>query len=231
MTIQINNREVKSWKELNPEEYLEIFRIIYSPWYQDSQRATLLKFLSEVKINSSWLIDQISVSRSTLYGPKDKLRNVTFLEFIFVDTFYSLYMQKQEGALDKLIAVLFRAKDKKNLIKGDIREDFNENLIDNRLKNVAFLPEYYKQAIVFNYGTWRKWIELQYPFVFPRNGGKRDATAEPKGIKTPGWEKHLKKLAKGASDKDLHEIGDSLVLNILDRLNTMIEESRKKKRK
>jgi hypothetical protein len=45
----------------------------------------------------------------------------------------------------------------------------------------------------------------------------------------PRWDKHMWKLADGPSDYDFQKIADSKALNILQKIDELIEESEKKK--
>jgi hypothetical protein len=95
--------------------------------------------------------------RRKLYGPTSGLGNMRFLEFVFADSYFMAYNQDHDIQwLHKLLAVLYRpqrARYQPNAVNygGDRRQDFNENLIDERVAEVAKLSPAEQLAIL----TWR----------------------------------------------------------------------------
>jgi len=137
----------------------------------------LVDFLEESKLTRQLLPD-VSVrpleddEATVLHGPLERFRNLTFAEFIYADTYFSLYARHgKELFLDKLIATLYRPQregynPKSPAYKGDIREDFNENLIEDRLPLVQLLPQPTRYAILSWYRGCRKELETIYDLVF-----------------------------------------------------------------
>jgi hypothetical protein len=142
----------------------------------------LLDFLEENKLTKQ-LLPKVSVKRVALrpkikvllvdlHGPEERFRNLTFEEFIYADTYFSLFAShSNELFLDKLIATIYRPQregynPKSPAYKGDIREDFNENLVEDRLHLVRLLPQAVKYAILSWYRGCRKELETIYDLVF-----------------------------------------------------------------
>ena len=86
--------------------------------------------------------------------------------------------------LNKLIATLYRYKDKSIKIdknyNGDLREKFNDFLIDSRSKKLDRLPFYKKQAVYIYYSGSVNILTERFPLVFA--GGK--TTSTPQGNST-----------------------------------------------
>ncbi|UZR95932.1 hypothetical protein [Chondrinema litorale] len=98
-------------------------------------------------------------SHKGLYGPKSRLENITFYEFIKAENYFTDYIKKGEiQALDKLIALLYREKKAKFNPKTDqdIRQPFNDMSHQWRVKEVARWQKKYKQAILLFYHSARK---------------------------------------------------------------------------
>jgi len=119
------------------------------------------------------IIKSLDVSfRKRLIGPADYASNLTFLEWIKVDLFYSKFMQtKDETFLNKLIAVLYREKrddvDEFDLeYRGDMRIPFNEYQVQERAVLIAKLEKATKYSILLQYSGLRKWIQSKYQETF-----------------------------------------------------------------
>ena len=143
----------------------------------------ILKKLSAIEMHAlvtsfDWLLTDISLTKQLLpyvkvrlkryYGPDDALKNITIDEFAFADTFFMRYTQtKDENQLNIAIACLYRPGKKGSLLLyGDYREAFNNNNVETRIKAMAKLKNYEKQAIYLFYrGCRNKW-EQEYPAIF-----------------------------------------------------------------
>jgi len=90
---------------------------------------------------------------STLYGPKDDFDNIRAKEFHFAEMSYVAYLETNDiGYLDRLIGVLYRKhcglKGDELLKRGDVREDFNDNLVPKYANTVLRLSIDTKRAIL-----------------------------------------------------------------------------------
>lgn len=106
------------------------------------------------------------------YGPASDFDNLKMKEFHLSELYYSQVIQEEnnEGAIDSLIAVLYR-KGKKNYDEkrnpdGDIREDFNHNELPYHASKIAKWPNEVKQAIFLWYDACRQQLIDANPLVF-----------------------------------------------------------------
>jgi len=177
------------------------------------------------KILNNFIIKQIKVNKSILYGPNDKFLYMTFGEFIFADTMFShFHLGKDETFLNKLIAILFRAKkhDESHVsFNGDIRIQFNDAKIDYDSIAITKLNTKIKAAILFNYHTMRKYLSEKYIYVFG-NYKKQEDNNEEKETKsnTSTWNTILKRMSPNILDIDKY--ANQPMHTVLDFLNTSI---------
>lgn len=124
--------------------------------------------------------------RPRLFGPRERIRNMSFLEFTYADTFFTAYARKQSPAmLDKFIACLYREKKWFHFLLrrlpsygGDCRQDFNPFFVEGRARLVAGLPVEQKLAILCWYRGCREELEREFPLVF---SGSNQKTASRQG--------------------------------------------------
>ena len=103
-----------------------------------------------------------NIPGTVLFSPGEKFKGVTFLQFMFVDTMYSHYLQtKQKNHLYSFIAALY-------LKKGELFSNMN---MKNRLEYLekAIDDSSVTDAIVINYMMMKKWLEMSYPYMFTSN--------------------------------------------------------------
>lgn len=133
--------------------------------------------------------------RRPLFGPSASFQNLTFLEFIFADTYFLRYLQTNEEVwLEQLVAVLYRPqrpdyRPRAASYGGDRREDFNEHLVAARTRAMAHVPHYLKLAVLLYYCGCRRELERRYPRVFEGDTKQKAATS--------GWQAVLLNLADG----------------------------------
>lgn len=126
------------------------------------------------------LLPSFKIGFTVYYGPSDNLFNLTFKEFILAETYFSNYTQNSDQtSLNKLIATLYRPKSKTYNphspdYKGDIREPFNDFLIEMRSKDISKLPMIYKVCITLYYQGSRRWLMKHFPHVFSGSSSKKD---------------------------------------------------------
>ena len=118
------------------------------------------------------------------YGPSDKLFNISFGEFITAETNFNRYVKDKQGEdLDKLIATLYRPKAKNIdplLYEGDMREAFNDHLVDGRAAKLKKLDHVIKVGILLYYQGCRKFIMKRFPAVFKKS--KKNTTSAVPGF-------------------------------------------------
>lgn len=91
-------------------------------------------------------------------APNDALKNVSFGQFIFGDTFYQNYTTGTKEDLNKFIACYYCDK-----------SGFNENKIDRKARHIKRYPLFIREAIGLNYLMVREWLANAYPYVFQRS--------------------------------------------------------------
>lgn len=145
------------------------------------------------------------------HSPADHFRNVRIGEFAFADTYYIKSFTDQ-AYMDKFIATIYREKDSnKDKMVGDIRQDFNEKLIDTNAEKVAAWNMKVKKAIILNYRYIRAWLEELYPYLFM----PEDNTSN--GIQL-GWDHFIRSLCMGDLTK-LDQVKDLLIHNVFAEIN------------
>jgi len=244
-----------SWDELTREQFVDIISVIQKDYITESDNIFIInsilgmkklplfnfpdrlndlnRFIFEIKEPfSKVFIRDIFATRIKLYGPQDEFNNVKIGEFSFSDTYFLRYIKHHQPAdLNRMIAVLYRPEGKffqedSPEYTGDIREKFNENIIEYRARLVDYIPRREKQAILFNYRIIRKWIESKYPHVFPQNGDEQAMTIKLGKSDEPGWDKFLRSLCNGDITK-LDLVADQYLHNVLAEANDAILESKK----
>jgi hypothetical protein len=118
---------------------------------------------------------------SKLYGPGEKMQSSNFGEFMMADSFCTNYLKTQDITwLHKMIACLYRPK-KKNYnpkaedFDGDIREKFNSNNLESRLKVIAKLKLDAKDLILNYFVGCKNQFAKSYTELFVReeSGGAK----------------------------------------------------------
>lgn len=104
-------------------------------------------------------------------GPADSLSNLVYDEYIHAETNYYRYLKyKDEIFLNRLIATLYRPVNPSKKVtdltyNGDLREDFNDFLIDGRATLIAKLNPVYKKAILLFYEGCKAFIKHTFPVM------------------------------------------------------------------
>lgn len=144
----------------------------------------LLGFLQENSLTKQLLPSIAPVLGTVLHGPAERFRNLTFAEFIYTETLFLRLAKNLDGSLlDRLIAVLYRPQRQgydptSPSYKGDIREDFNEHLIEQRTALISQLPMPHKLAILAWYRGCRAELERIYDKVFTEGNQKKAAKSD-----------------------------------------------------
>lgn len=108
----------------------------------------------------------------SLFGPNSGLYNLTFAEFIRLETLYEkLGRDENPNIENRFCAVLYRPKDKSvdtgsPDFSGDVREPFNDHLLDKNAKTASFLARWQKNYIRLLYEGCRNFIIDKHPNAF-----------------------------------------------------------------
>jgi hypothetical protein len=155
--------------------------------------------------------------RRRYWGPRERFRNLRFLEFTFADAYFGAYAAGHDPAhLDQLVAVLYRPQRRKYRPKaveydGDRREAFNPVHVAARARQLQHLPDAEKLAVYTWYRGCRLELEHDYPLVFtPVN--EDAATQSP-----DGWA-HVAREMSGGIFGPLAQTEQQLVRDVLARM-------------
>lgn len=184
----------------------------------------------DVKISfKEWKLPAIRVGEEEWHGPISNFGNVTWEEFVYADQCMI------NGLHRAAIAALFRPKRKDYDGETDIRIPFTTYGTTTRFQLLADLDEAVQLAILINYRAMRRAaLENAYRQIFPYHDTQPDdddtsdnSTPEPSSF---SWiSVHHNLIGDNIQDEDKY-----LRLNVhtvLHRLNAIIEESRKNRKK
>lgn len=133
--------------------------------------------------------------RRAWHGPAGHLRNQTFGEFIFADTYFLRYHATRDAAvLDKLVATLYRPAGWRwgalAAREGDRRQAFSEHRIERHAARLRHLPLPTKLAVLLWFAACRQQLQAEFADVF--------APAPVGGTAGADWGGVLRKLSGGA---------------------------------
>lgn len=115
----------------------------------------------------------LKIRKKQCHAPAADLSNIGFGEWCFVFQFYSYYRKTNDIVwLEKMIATLYRPADPTQVVdsvtfSGDVRERFNENLIEKRALSVRDVPEKFKLAVFGWFTAAINQVMMYRPNVFP----------------------------------------------------------------
>jgi hypothetical protein len=184
-TRRLNGAIPASWEEITPRQLIAIARNYLSESSDDELLSILcgvrkntirkldayqlfslageLSFLSDYKPFSHFIIHRAG----SLQAPKPRLEGMSFGQFMFVDSYYSIWLSSQKDAdLNKFIAALY-------LPEGEV---FQSVKMPARENVAASLPLMLKLAISINYRLIREFLSHAYPLIFqkPDAGASRN---------------------------------------------------------
>lgn len=139
----------------------------------------LTEFVKKENTLTDFKLKRFRIWFTNYYAPADELKNLTIDEFRFTDAAYITYKNtKNEDYLDVLVAILYRPKRKEYYpkaveYKGDIRQDFNENLVVQHAKKMSKLSLHKKQLIYLTYEGARNKIINECPHLFSGDDTKK----------------------------------------------------------
>lgn len=173
--------------------------------------AGLFDFIQRDTKVSSFLLDKLKCPcAGVLYCPKPKLADVSFLQFIYVDSFYMQYAETlRTEILFDLVAHLYTPE------SGYDKRTADRNSGRMKRMDVATL-----EAVALNYGLVRKWIADRYPVVFPAGN------AEKKQRDTGSWSEVFDNLV-GDDLKDRDKYADVPVNSVFKFMTKKIKEAKK----
>lgn len=169
------------------------------------------------------LTDQLIPEFKGFHGPKSEFNNMKLAEFHASEIYYQQTIKQEPGALDNLVAVLYR-KAKKNYdpaldSEGDIRIKFNGNEVAYYAKQVRHWPKNLKYAILMFYDGCRKKIQNDHDEIFT-SGDQGDIDTGMYGI--------MRGLA-GPRFGDLEKVEEMYLHHALLEISILIKEEEKLK--
>lgn len=196
----------------------------------------LTNFLIEEKppVQNYW--PTINIKKKRHVAPADDLSNFSFGEWCFAFELYNYYrLTNDHHSLNKLIAVIYRPLDpnvkegSSNYI-GDLREKFNENLIEKRAQQVQGIEEKIKLAIVAWFSVALAEVIEDRPHVFPKKQGEQKAE-ESSGSDSRTWLTVFRELLgpKWGSIEMLKHTNAMFVLDELEDRQIEFEKAKRKK--
>lgn len=161
------------------------------------------------------------------YGPAGEFVNLRMAEFHSCEMRYRMFLDNVPGALNQLIAVLYRpAKDGYNFTldpDGDAREKYNGHTVKYRARIIAKWPEAVKQGILLFYDGCRAKLIKDHPTVFTAG---EDSTPEDQ---FQGMFLMMRVIAESGTYGDFDRVEDLYVLTALSEARQKIKEQEEMK--
>jgi hypothetical protein len=205
--------EKKSWNKLH--------------FFQQYSIKRLFDFVSVPEM-SKQLLPVIEIAGQQFIGYQPGFSNTTWQEFIFADQYV------MTGKYREAVACLYRPQRPDYTGETDRRISFTIYGTNSRMQHFNHIPEAELLAFVFNYKALRKRnLEERYPFVFgerkTENGETENETPSPSTVhRAPFSWIGIHRDLMGDRFYDEAKFYDLIVHVILNRLNTVIKDSRNK---
>jgi hypothetical protein len=173
------------------------------------------------------------VGRTKLYGPGERLQNISINELSYADAFYFNWINKSdEKDLQRLVACLYRPAGTNNQ-ESDIRKPFNKLLLPKNaeLTDRIALSDMYIIALAYQ-GS-RETFKKRYPYVFPKPlKSEEEETIKPnKPIKYTPFSKLVNAMAMDEVQVfgTISETENANAMQFLELYNeTLLRESKKR---
>ncbi|NQU51638.1 MAG: hypothetical protein HQ522_03770 [Bacteroidetes bacterium] len=193
--------------------------------YQRFQLINLFDTFQSDKPYNDFIIQKLDCKQTILHAPKAKLHNLSFGQFIFIDTHFTNYQESSDTTdLNKFIAAAYLP----------FGQRFAEHIIDINHKSVDNLDLLTKEAVVINYHLIRDWLTQVYPLVFSSH---QDSTSEvsedvkkqkpKKRTDSNSWIKVYENIV-GDDIVNENKYADLPIHTILRFLSNKIKQARKK---
>jgi hypothetical protein len=196
--MKLNFTIPTNWNQLSLWQLQKIAKIIFSDSDKEKTSFLMVSYLfigkptlknifkycwllmqvpfSELKEYASFLYNETDLTKfpkkiKTLYGPADRLSNLTIDEFTYADLFYHNWSTSRTSQdLNRLVAVLYRPK--RNAQHLDIRKPFVKEELSQHASIVEKLPKAIKLTIAMAFQGSREKIIGRYQYVFKKGSGK-----------------------------------------------------------
>jgi hypothetical protein len=161
-----------------------------------------LDYINKPEAHSSFMIRKVLWFKA----PAARLKDITFGQFIFGDSYYQSYIEGNLGDLDRFIACFYTDK------KG-----FSDKTVESNSKIIRAADLHLREAIAINYALIREWLAKEYPYLFRRSD---------KPGKSSGWVTVFD-LVVGDDIANHDKYAASPLSMVLRYLNNKIKESYK----
>ena len=205
-----------TFSELSPEQFIAIARLvnekitetdflkimtgirqISTNLLSDFDRYNLMNLFDpfmEIKPYNSFIIPEIKTYGKIFCSPKPKLSQITFAQFIFVESYFTDYQNdKNTTHLHKFIASLYLRKN----------HTFNENEIAANAALISKVKPEVLEAVVINYVLIREWLAQSYPMIFQQEEEVDENYEKPKKTHKIPWNSGWIKIFENIVGDDL----------------------------
>jgi hypothetical protein len=252
----INYTGPSVWNELNPDQLKSyaklllrkesqkdivklllciVFRIPFNQFlklkeFQITQLSPLVEFLQNGQNHlDKWIIPTLEIKHKNLFGPVNKLANITIREFRYLELYYNAWKNsKDDKYINQLISCMYRPASTA-VVDIDIRLPLSEIELNKRAVFIdKELPQHTKHAILLNYEGCRNFIFNKYSqWVFKKTDIESN---QPASKKLYDYDEMIQAVA-GSKFGNYKETSDSLIFPFFDHLSNQIEHLEKSKSK
>jgi hypothetical protein len=193
--------------------------------YQRYQLMILFEPFTLVTPYNEFIIPRIATWTTEFFSPKPKLAQMTFAQFIFVESYFVSYQtDKKPLDLYKFVASLYLPQSRA----------FSEDDISASELYFAKVKQEILEAVVINYVLIKEWLANAYPMVFQKEDEEFDENyeLEKKSLKKPNHNSGWLKIFESVVGDDLvnHDRYAILPLhNVLRWMSKKIIENIKRK--
>lgn len=217
-----------AWSELNTQQFTALYKkrddvsllsLMLGVKKRIVKRMSLLQiydlrilfdFIKKDTKVSNFLLEQIHCPKAgTLYAPKARLAEMTFMQFIYADSFYMQYVETLKPEILRDLAA--------HLYVGE--SGYDRKVSDRNAERMKQMDQGTLEAIALNYGLVRKWIAERYPQVFPAGNTKKQGN-------TGGWPDVFDNLV-GDDLKDRDKYAEIPVNSVFKFMTKKIKEANK----
>lgn len=168
------------------------------------------EFVSDFKARESLVIPKLCDG----VPPSDKLADLTFGRFMFIDTYFNEYASNNNDiqSLNKFVATLYWPE----------KTVFNDELISKRAEKANKIDVLTKQAVAINYRLIKEWLVVVYPAIF----SERTDVDQPNVKKESTWLK-IFDIIVGDDIINSEKYAGMLLHNVLRYVSRKIKENAK----
>lgn len=252
MTLNFNI--AKSWNELNEWQLKKIAKVMFSDSNKKTELLLIVSYLfiqkptfknvfkffrllfqvpfSSLKTYTDFLYTETDLTKfpkkiKGLYGPSDRLANLTIEEFTYADLFFYNWTQKRDtDNLNRLVAVLYRPKGSKQTKHIDARKPFIKEELRLHASIVEKIPQDVKLTILMAFQGSRERMRNRYTHVFSKGGASKQSTYAP-------FTKIINSMSRGETQPfgDYYKTKKANIYDFFDVLNEDLKLQKERERK